>query len=281
MNPRVLLAPVLLAGCLGPDANPRHDQSTGTGVATSTGLPGETSTGVATGTAAGSPTSTSTGPQCYTLQLTQLGEWTLARVPDTDGPPVPIQSFQIVMEADMWGVTPFDGRWWVCGKQALVVLDTTTGQATRLPFECGRIAAIGTQLAIDHYLIGQYSYYDSAQDVVAGTPSAVVDEPWDYVAHIGVDGNTLYTGWFAADRLRVVDVATDDESELILEGYDTSIWGIGVLGSTVRVLDDGRQDDHSIRVRDFDQGTGEQVGSLIIGTYPFDIILGLWCGFAP
>lgn len=238
--------------------------------------------GPGTSSAGTTGTTGATAPACYLLHGLPNGGAELAVIPATPGLPIPTGNpFWIAGGfAPTNGLTWFDGFWWACRGGDLVRIDSNLGAATELTNLCSAMTTIGSQLAVDDGS-NTWSYFDTAADVLAATPSASVLEPWDDITRVTSDTGVLYGAWHHADHLEVVDLATDAQTQLPLAGFDARVSGVAILNGTLRVLDGG--DDPAaagaILYREFNLSGGELTRVAVGQWLNVDhLYYGLWCG---
>ncbi|MEN0065309.1 MAG: hypothetical protein AAGA48_24400 [Myxococcota bacterium] len=121
--------------------------------------------------------------------------------------------------------------------------------------------------------------YSTSADVVADNISDFVPET-GWFTRSQVRGNLVFGAWHATDAIEVWDVATgQEEPTIFLEDYDTWVWGIGISGTYLHVLDDGREilPTWTPRLARFDMNGAAVNYVHLDGVNWDDEPKGLWC----
>lgn len=231
----------------------------------------------------GTPAGTTVpGTGCFTMSyVIGATPMRLSEMPATGSGLVIRETFEMTpIGSDVYGMVEFDGRWWMCASNRVVMLDAATGDIQHLQRECWGLTRIGNRLAVDlnSEFDGGVGYYETREQVVQDNRVATVVEPWEGFTNAAVYGGTLITGGGPQSALRRWDLQTGlERPPLELENFDTWVMGFALLnGSRLFVLDSG-QATGTTWVHEFDPDTGQHLGQTDVGDPLADVIRGLWC----
>lgn len=262
------------------------------GLGTATGTVGTsqtsgTSSGVVTSASPTSGTASSVQPACYTLHRPAGSyQWTVSRVPTVNGVPLSVHAtFNIEPTAgnNSESLAFFDGSWWSCNNDFVAIHDPATGVIDHTSHPCYSVLAFPTELGVQSPVgsIPQVmEYFASTSDFLADNPTRTSQESWlPKPSDAETDGVTLWSA--SSGQLSVLDLVTGSEQLLPLVEFESDrvIRGVGELGGSVWVLDDGRGNaDDRIRVHEYDPASGTHLSAVEIGQWTVDTARGLWCG---
>ncbi|MDP2310677.1 MAG: hypothetical protein Q8P18_31965 [Pseudomonadota bacterium] len=125
--------------------------------------------------------------------------------------------------------------------------------------------------------------FSTFSDLGAGVPAAAVDA--EQITRLTVDGTDVYGAWHSDHELPVQDLLTGVVTRwIVLEGWDTYVWGMSVAGGKLHLIDAGGQtpegETTQYRISSFDRTTGEWRETVRLGNLT-GRPSGLWCTTAP
>jgi hypothetical protein len=131
-------------------------------------------------------------------------------------------------------------------------------------------------------LVREPQVYDDFAALSAGTPSGTLPGSFGFGStRVQIAGDEWFTAWHSTNEVAVLDVATGQPVETVsLERYDTWVWGIGVVGDRIHLIDDGRghHDDGDVWISRFERSTGALVSEVSLGSVASTLWpSGLYC----
>lgn len=224
---------------------------------------------------------------CWTLRVADDADTPeiTAMAADQGGAGTPVRDLP---GFELWGVDSLGQEGttlYTCdnGSERVLGIDLASGLITNTDQECGAVSTWRGEDARAGGIVVLPSrerdiwYYPSFADLAAGAGGEVLDASY-LGTRMTIADDVAFTTWHAGSTVRLAPVEGEDDLDgLVLEDFDTWIWGLSVVDGTLYVLDDGRSDDHPgvTRIVAFDVETGDQLGFVALdGGYTFQ---GLDC----
>ncbi|MSQ03471.1 MAG: hypothetical protein EXR71_16535 [Myxococcales bacterium] len=159
----------------------------------------------------------------------------------------------------------------------LVQIDLTDDSAETSPLNCESVATSGSG---DFNIVtrGGFASYaawgDALEDDAFNEAELVVA-----IARLTSDGSTLFGAAHSASEVFTYSATTGAPTgSILLDGWDTWIWGMSAVSGELLLLDDGCGDagDHQeeVQIVAFDPASGAQNWAVSLGNVSLN---GLWC----
>lgn len=145
-------------------------------------------------------------------------------------------------------------------------IDLLAGTLERPDTDIGNVVAWADRLLVERG--GSWAAFATWEDALADSGGEAVPELFDERFTMDGDTDYAYTMKPQGDEVKVWHVPSGGFGDMILDGFDGYVWGLSIVGDTLYLLNDGRQEtgtDYNAQLYAFDKSNGTRLAKVDLG----------------